>query len=121
MENLETSTPYDDVCRTLTVECDDLVIPLINEIFGKDYVTIHSSAVHSNKMHTNTPVGHIWRTAAPGFSSKIHLKIPCGILAANSNRIILWKTKSYDGEMNILLSNRAERRRSASPMDIWKS
>lgn len=33
MGKVESNTPYDDVCRTLTVECDDLVIPLINEIF----------------------------------------------------------------------------------------
>lgn len=28
MGKVESNTPYDDVCRTLTVECDDLVIPL---------------------------------------------------------------------------------------------
>ena len=37
MGKVESNTPYDDVCRTLTVECDDLVIPLINEIFGEEY------------------------------------------------------------------------------------
>lgn len=37
MGKVESNTPYDDVCRTLTVECDDLVIPLINEIFGEHY------------------------------------------------------------------------------------
>ena len=37
MGKVESNTPYDDVCRTLTVECDDLVIPLINEIFGENY------------------------------------------------------------------------------------
>lgn len=33
MGKVESNTPYDDVCRTLAVECDDLVIPLINELF----------------------------------------------------------------------------------------
>ena len=37
MGRVESNTPYDDVCRTLAVECDDLVIPLINEIFGEHY------------------------------------------------------------------------------------
>ena len=37
MGKVESNTPYDDVCRTLTVECDDLVIPLINEVFGEKY------------------------------------------------------------------------------------
>ena len=37
MGKIESNTPYDDVCRTLVVECDDLVIPLINELFGEHY------------------------------------------------------------------------------------
>lgn len=37
MGTIESNTPYDDVCRTLTVECDDLVIPLINELFHENY------------------------------------------------------------------------------------
>lgn len=37
MGKVESNTPYDDVCRTLTVECDDLVIPLINELFHENY------------------------------------------------------------------------------------
>ena len=38
MGKIESNTPYDDVCRTLVVECDDLVIPLINELFGEHYL-----------------------------------------------------------------------------------
>ncbi len=37
MGKIESNTPYDDVCRTLTVECDDLVIPLNNELFHENY------------------------------------------------------------------------------------
>ena len=37
MGKIESNTPYDDVCRTLTVECDDLVIPLINEMFHENF------------------------------------------------------------------------------------
>ncbi len=32
-----TGTSYDDVCRTLIVDCPKLVIPVINEIFHKNY------------------------------------------------------------------------------------
>ena len=32
-----TSTPYDDVFRTLLNDCRSLIIPLINEIFGEHY------------------------------------------------------------------------------------
>lgn len=38
MENIRiTSTPYDDVFRTLLNDCSHLIIPLINEIFGEHY------------------------------------------------------------------------------------
>ena len=32
-----TSTPYDDVFRTLLNDCSSLIIPMINEIFGENY------------------------------------------------------------------------------------
>ena len=32
-----TSTPYDDVFRTLLNDCSSLIIPVINEVFGKHY------------------------------------------------------------------------------------
>lgn len=32
-----TSTPYDDVFRTLLNDCSGLIIPLINEVFGEKY------------------------------------------------------------------------------------
>lgn len=31
------NTPYDDVFRTLLNDCSSLIIPVINEIFGKHY------------------------------------------------------------------------------------
>ena len=33
----QSSTPYDDVFRTLLVDCSKLVIPVINELFGESY------------------------------------------------------------------------------------
>ena len=32
-----TSTPYDDVFRTLLNDCSSLIIPVINEVFGENY------------------------------------------------------------------------------------
>ena len=32
-----TSTPYDDVFKTLLNDCTKLIIPVINEIFGEHY------------------------------------------------------------------------------------
>lgn len=31
------NTAYDDVCRTLLIDCSQLIIPVVNEIFGEHY------------------------------------------------------------------------------------
>ncbi len=31
------NTPYDDTFRTLLQDCPELVVPLINELFGTNY------------------------------------------------------------------------------------
>ena len=31
------NTPYDDVFRTLLVDCPELIIPVVNEVFNKNY------------------------------------------------------------------------------------
>ena len=36
-EHKNTGTPYDDAFRTMIVDCIRLVIPVINEVFGKHY------------------------------------------------------------------------------------
>ncbi len=35
MKNI--NTPYDDVFRTLLNDCTELIIPVVNEIFGENY------------------------------------------------------------------------------------
>jgi hypothetical protein len=37
MGNPEINTPYDDVFRTLLIDCTSLIIPVVNEIFGENY------------------------------------------------------------------------------------
>ena len=37
MSNLLSNTPYDDAYRTMFVSCDELIYPLINEVFGEHY------------------------------------------------------------------------------------
>ena len=37
MDNNVSSTPYDDVFRTLLTDCTHLIIPVINEVFGEHY------------------------------------------------------------------------------------
>ena len=37
MTDINSSTPYDDVFRTLLNDCTSLIIPVVNEIFGEHY------------------------------------------------------------------------------------
>ncbi len=37
MDEILTGTPYDDAFRTMYVECDELVLPLLNEVFHTHY------------------------------------------------------------------------------------
>ena len=37
MEKINTGTPYDDVFRTLMNDCTELIIPVVNEVFGEYY------------------------------------------------------------------------------------
>ncbi len=37
MDNNVSSTPYDDVFRTLLADCSYLIIPILNEVFGEHY------------------------------------------------------------------------------------
>lgn len=61
--------PYDDVFRTLLVDCPELVIPLINEAFGEHYdrnekVTVHHNEffiVGDNKRETDSHIGIVLR------------------------------------------------------------
>lgn len=46
----EANTPYDDVFHTLFMECDDLVIPFINEIFHEKY-TLKDQIIRSANEH----------------------------------------------------------------------
>lgn len=53
----ESKTPYDDVCRTLLSECDDLVIPLINEIFGGIFEYAAQIALDDGEVGTSVSQG----------------------------------------------------------------
>lgn len=37
MTGMESNTPYDDAYRTMYIECDELLLPLLNEVFHKHY------------------------------------------------------------------------------------
>ena len=48
-ENKTIGTPYDDAFRTMLVDCGRLVIPVINEIFGKHYTGQEEIIPHPNE------------------------------------------------------------------------
>ncbi len=56
-ENNIVSTPYDDVFRTMMNDCIHLVIPVINEIFGKNYTGKERIITHPNEHFINQQDG----------------------------------------------------------------
>ena len=53
----KTSTPYDDAFRTLMNDCAKLLIPLINEIFGKNFTGNEQIIQHPNEHFINRQDG----------------------------------------------------------------
>lgn len=49
MGNIISNTPYDDVYRTMLVEDDELVLPLLNEVFGEHYSGSEKIVRYSNE------------------------------------------------------------------------
>ena len=49
-----TSTPYDDAQRTLSVDCPSLLIPLVNEAFQKDYPLDVDVRLYNNEFFITT-------------------------------------------------------------------
>lgn len=52
-----TSTPYDDVFRTLLNDCRGLIIPLINEVFGERYTGSEQIVFSPNEHYINQQDG----------------------------------------------------------------
>ena len=42
-DTVYSSTPYDDVFRTLLNDCSRLILPVLNEIFGENYTGVAGS------------------------------------------------------------------------------
>ena len=51
------NTPYDDAFRTLLQDCPELVIPLINELFGTDYTGQEVVLSSTNEIFIRNPNG----------------------------------------------------------------
>ena len=53
----QTNTPYDDVFRTLVNDCSQLIIPVINEIFGETYTGEETIVFSPNEHFMNQQDG----------------------------------------------------------------
>ena len=51
------STAYDDVYRTMMNDCITLLIPLVNEVFGKNYTGSEKIVFHPNEHFINQQDG----------------------------------------------------------------
>ncbi|MBQ6342399.1 MAG: hypothetical protein IJI41_04685 [Anaerolineaceae bacterium] len=54
---LQSSTPYDDVFRTMMVDCPQLLLPILNEIFGKNYTGNEKIVFNQNEHFINQQDG----------------------------------------------------------------
>ena len=54
---LQSSTPYDDVFRTMMVDCPQLLLPILNEIFGKNYTGSEKIVFNQNEHFINQQDG----------------------------------------------------------------
>lgn len=57
-QKMETiNTPYDDTFRTLLLDCPELVVPLINELFGTNYTGREVVVSNENEIFLRNPEG----------------------------------------------------------------
>ena len=54
---MQSSTPYDDVFRTMMVDCPQLLLPILNEIFGKNYTGNEKIVFNQNEHFINQQDG----------------------------------------------------------------
>ena len=54
-----TSTPYDDAQRTLSVDCPSLLIPLVNEAFQTDYPLDADVKLYNNEFFIDLIDGNL--------------------------------------------------------------
>ena len=55
----QSATPYDDVFRTMLVDCSKLVIPVINEMFDEDYTGDEEIRFRQNEHFEGQQDGHL--------------------------------------------------------------
>ena len=61
-KNVAIGTPYDDAFRTMLAECSGLLIPIINEVFGKHYSGSERIVFRQNEHFFKPSRWWLWKT-----------------------------------------------------------
>ena len=100
------NTPYDDAFRTLLQDCPELVIPLINELFGTDYTGQEAVLSSANEIFIRNPNGkkekrvtdsNMTLISLKGISKYYHLE--CQSTPDGTMEIRMWE---YDTQIALL-------------------
>ena len=106
-QKMETiNTPYDDTFRTLLQDCPELVVPLINELFGTNYTGREVVVSNENEIFLRNPEGkkekrvtdsNLTLISLKGISKRYHLE--CQSTADGTMEIRMWE---YDAQIALM-------------------
>ena len=106
-QKMETiNTPYDDTFRTLLQDCPELVVPLINELFGTNYPGREVVVSNENEIFLRNPEGkkekrvtdsNLTLISLKGISKRYHLE--CQSTADGTMEIRMWE---YDAQIALM-------------------
>ena len=106
-QKMETiNTPYDDTFRTLLQDCPELVVPLINELFGTNYTGREVVVSNENEIFFRNPEGkkekrvtdsNLTLISLKGISKRYHLE--CQSTADGTMEIRMWE---YDAQIALM-------------------
>ena len=100
------NTPYDDTFRTLLQDCPELVVPLINELFGTNYTGREVVVSNENEIFLRNPEGkkekrvtdsNLTLISLKGISKRYHLE--CQSTADGTMEIRMWE---YDAQIALM-------------------
>ena len=102
-QKMETiNTPYDDTFRTLLQDCPELVVPLINELFGTNYTGREVVVSNENEIFFRNPEGkkekrvtdsNLTLISLKGISKRYHLE--CQSTADGTMEIRMWEDEAH--------------------------
>ena len=106
-QKMETiNTPYDDTFRTLLQDCPELVVPLINELFGTNYTGREVVVSNENEIFLRNPErkkekrvtdSNLTLISLKGISKRYHLE--CQSTADGTMEIRMWE---YDAQIALM-------------------